>query len=279
MLDGVPPSAVVATVGAVEEPPPADTAVVVILVIRPFAAVVMIGTNVELPNVPVGTVDKKVKSVLANAYSVAEKASRQTPLKPTTLVLPRSEEDIAYLNNLHDKLDEAYQQIEQLTNNLNRALTINILSTENNSSNKCQKGMAMYFRKKRKNPKEPESSPNITIPVTDRLGRVHEIEDLIYAYYDSYTNDYIVLQSYPDHTGAIYGVYTKVDDQYGFIKVEGRVGTPPDIEIGSVVTVMNKLNLCAGSSNSIWGDLVDSNGIPLNRIDCADWQAIESNRN
>ena len=146
------------------------------------------------------------------------------------------------------------------------------------SENKCQKGMAMYFRKKRKEPKTSSSSPNVTIPIVDRLGRVHEIEDLVYAYYDSYTNDYIVLQSYPDHTAAIYGTYTKVDDEYGFIKVEGRVSTPPDIELGSVVTVMNKLNLCASPSNTIWGDLVDSNSVPLERIDCADWQQIEANR-
>ena len=105
------------------------------------------------------------------------------------------------------------------------------------------------------------------------------MRDLVYAYYDSYTNDYIVLQSYPDHTAAIYGVYTKVDDEYGFIKVEGRVSTPPDIELGSVVTVMNKLNLCASPSNTIWGNLVDSGETPIHRTDCADWQQIESNRN
>ena len=225
-----------------------------------------------------------MNSLITNAYSSAEEESRQKPLRPTTLALPRSEEDIAYLNNLHDKLDEAHQQIERLTNDLNRLLTISILTHEGSGSgsgseNKCQKGMAMYFRKKRKEPKTASSTPTVTIPIADRLGRVHEIEDLVYAYYDSYTNDYIVLQSYPDSTGAIYGVYTKVDDQYGFIKVEGRVGTPPDIEIGSMVTVMNKLNLCANPSNTIWGNLVDSNGTPLERIDCADWKQIEADRN
>ena len=223
-------------------------------------------------------------SLIANAYSSAEEDSLIRELKPTRIVLPRSEEDTEYLNNLHDKLDEAYRQIENLTNNLNRLLTVSILTHEGSGSgsgseNKCQKGMAMYFRKKRKEPKTASSTPTVTIPIADRLGRVHEIEDLVYAYYDSYTNDYIVLQSYPDSTGAIYGVYTKVDDQYGFIKVEGRVGTPPDIEIGSVVTVMNKLNLCASPSNTIWGNLVDSNNAPLERTDCADWQQIESDRN
>ena len=224
------------------------------------------------------------QSIMEQAYSKAQSNQYSTDpyLRPTSIILPRSEEETEYLLNLHDKLDEAYKQIENLTNVFNRLLTINILTHEGSGSgseNKCQKGMAMYFRKKRKHPKTPTSSPNVTIPITDRLGRVHELEDLVYAYYDSYTNDYIVLQSYPDHTAAIYGVYTKVADEYGFIKVEGRVSTPPGIELGSVVTVMNKLNLCASPSNTIWGDLVDSGGAPLDRMDCADWKQIESDRN
>jgi hypothetical protein len=230
------------------------------------------------------TTGQSVGSDIFNrAYTAAQAQKTQKSFRSTVLTLPRSAEDTQHLINLHNKLDNAYSEIENLKQQLDN--TVTAMNTSNNNNNAdtetCQKGMAMYFRKKRRVPK-PIAPTNVTIPIVDRLGRSHQLEELVYAYYDSYANNYIVLQSYPDHTGAIYGEYIRMDDEKGSIRVEGVVGGPPNVEIGSLISVMNKLNLCSGkTSNTIWGNLIDSYGLgePVELQQCANWEEIESNRN
>lgn len=78
------------------------------------------------------------------------------------------------------------------------------------------------------------------INVVDRIGRSHNAGSLVYAYYDTYKSEYIVLETYEEQSAPmIFGQW--VDDT---IKVEGTVGlsAKDNINIGSTVQVVNRLN-------------------------------------
>lgn len=93
------------------------------------------------------------------------------------------------------------------------------------------------------------------IDVVDRIGKTHKIGELIYAYFDTSTEKYIVLDKHPEPTTPmIYGNYYAENDDYGFIKVEYAAGIDyckDNITKGSVVTVVNKIKLdyLTGCSN------------------------------
>jgi hypothetical protein len=76
----------------------------------------------------------------------------------------------------------------------------------------------------------------------DRLGKCHKPGTLVYAYYDTHTDKYIVLQDYEGQiTPMIYGVYTKLSSVDGYITIEGLTGTDCDITIGNSVYVKNPM--------------------------------------
>lgn len=78
------------------------------------------------------------------------------------------------------------------------------------------------------------------INVVDRIGRSHNAGSLVYAYYDTYKSEYIVLETYEEQSAPmIFGQW--VDDT---IKVEGTVGlsAKDNINIGSTVEVVNRLS-------------------------------------
>jgi hypothetical protein len=79
------------------------------------------------------------------------------------------------------------------------------------------------------------------IKVVDRIGKTHAAGDMVYAYYDTYKSEYIVLDKYEEvSTPTIYGQWDGTT-----IKVEGLSGitTENNIDIGSSITVENTLNL------------------------------------
>jgi hypothetical protein len=65
------------------------------------------------------------------------------------------------------------------------------------------------------------------IKIVDRLGKTHKVNELVYAYFDTLTEKYIVLDKHPEiSTPTIYGKYYKapVDSFDGYIKVEYATG-------------------------------------------------------
>jgi hypothetical protein len=87
------------------------------------------------------------------------------------------------------------------------------------------------------------SAPGATGPVikvVDRLGKSHNVGDMIYAYYDTYNSEYLVLDKYPETSSSsptIYGIWSS-----GHIIVENISGTDRDISVGSSIAVENALN-------------------------------------
>lgn len=79
------------------------------------------------------------------------------------------------------------------------------------------------------------------IKVVDRIGKSHNAGTLIYAYYDTYRSEYIVLDTYEEQSSPM--IFGQWDGET--IKVEGTVGlsSKDNINIGSTVTVQNRLNL------------------------------------
>jgi hypothetical protein len=105
---------------------------------------------------------------------------------------------------------------------------------------------------------EPERGAPVMINVVDRLGRKHQVGELVYAYFDTSTEKYIVLERRPDPiTPIIYGVYSPIDETEGNLIVEYAAGIEycdDGIRNGSVVAVKNKLKLsanCAGPAMAI----------------------------
>jgi hypothetical protein len=78
------------------------------------------------------------------------------------------------------------------------------------------------------------------IKVVDRIGKAHVAGDMVYAYYDTYKSEYIVLDKYQEvSTPTIYGQWDGTS-----ITIEGTSGvTDDDINIGSSKAVENTLNL------------------------------------
>jgi len=76
------------------------------------------------------------------------------------------------------------------------------------------------------------------ITVVDRIGKEHNIDDKIYAYYDTYKAEYIVLDKYKEApTPTIYGFWDGTS-----ITVDGATGTSEEHILGSSVPVSNKIN-------------------------------------
>lgn len=84
------------------------------------------------------------------------------------------------------------------------------------------------------------------ISIVDRIGRKHRIGELVYAYFDTSTEKYIVLEKHPEpKTPTIYGKYSG-----GQITVEYAAGMDfcDKIYKGAVYDVVDKLGLTNESS-------------------------------
>jgi hypothetical protein len=94
---------------------------------------------------------------------------------------------------------------------------------------------------------EPEREAAVMINIVDRLGKTHKIGELVYAYFDTSTEKYIVLQRHPEPiTPTVYGTYSRIDSTEGIILVEYAAGIDyceEGIRKGSMISVRNKLNL------------------------------------
>lgn len=83
------------------------------------------------------------------------------------------------------------------------------------------------------------------IKVVDRIGKTHKVGELVYAYFDTLTEKYIVLQKHPEPTTpTIYGTYYPYQS---CISVEYANGIEPCddsyVYKGANVTVVDKLGL------------------------------------
>jgi hypothetical protein len=86
----------------------------------------------------------------------------------------------------------------------------------------------------------PNQNNDAFIKIVDRIGRSHSVGSMVYAYYDTYKSEYIVLDTYEEVSApTIYGTWNGSS-----ITVEGTSGTN-DITIGSSITVENTLNFPA----------------------------------
>jgi hypothetical protein len=80
------------------------------------------------------------------------------------------------------------------------------------------------------------------IKVVDRLGQSHKSGEKIYAYYDTYKGEYIVLQTKntTESTPTIYGLW---DGSSIYVEGYSGLSSEDDISIGDYVAVENLLNL------------------------------------
>lgn len=89
----------------------------------------------------------------------------------------------------------------------------------------------------------------LMINIADRLGKTHKIGELVYAYFDTSTEQYIVLQRHPEPvTPTVYGMYSPIDNTMGSLVVEYAAGIDycdEGIQKGATIIAMNKLNLAA----------------------------------
>jgi hypothetical protein len=90
------------------------------------------------------------------------------------------------------------------------------------------------------------------INIVDRLGKTHKIGELVYAYFDTSTEKYIVLQRHPEPiTPVIYGIYSSLDSTEGTLVVDYAAGIDycdEGIQKGATIIVKNKLKLPADCS-------------------------------
>lgn len=93
----------------------------------------------------------------------------------------------------------------------------------------------------------PEPSPpasgsiDLIINIVDRIGKRHDIGELVYAYFDTSTEKYIILDQHPEPvTPTIYGLYNN-----GSITVDYAAGIDSCDKIykGTVIEVVDKLDL------------------------------------
>ena len=102
------------------------------------------------------------------------------------------------------------------------------------------------------NGEEPEYDAPVMINIVDRLGKTHKIGELVYAYFDTSTEKYIVLQRHPEPiTPTVYGIYSHIDNTEGTLVVEYAAGIDycdEGIQKGATIIVKNKLNLPADCS-------------------------------
>lgn len=96
---------------------------------------------------------------------------------------------------------------------------------------------------------EPERDVPVMIKIADRLGKTHKVGELVYAYFDTATEEYIVLQRHPEPiTPTVYGIYSPTDSTEGTLVIEYAAGIDycvEGIQKGAVISVKNKLNLAA----------------------------------
>jgi hypothetical protein len=89
---------------------------------------------------------------------------------------------------------------------------------------------------------------DLVINIVDRLGKRHNIGELVYAYFDTSTEKYIVLDKHPEPvTPTIYGLYNN-----GSITVDYAAGIDSCNKIykGSIIQVVDKLNLVKDQNSS-----------------------------
>lgn len=97
------------------------------------------------------------------------------------------------------------------------------------------------------------------INIVDRIGKTHRVGSLVYAYFDTLTEKYIVLDKDPESmTPTIYGNYYEYeyeeldDERVGYILVEYVAGLDfcgDNYRKGDIIYVSNKLKLDACGLN------------------------------
>ena len=96
------------------------------------------------------------------------------------------------------------------------------------------------------------SGNNAIIKLVDRIGNSHFVDDLVYAYYDTYRSEYIVLGSHESDI-KIYGSVTLTGSS-GTLVVEGvSVAESKTVKIGDSVTINNPLNFVIPSGCTVKG--------------------------
>lgn len=98
------------------------------------------------------------------------------------------------------------------------------------------------------------------INIVDRIGKTHNVGQLVYAYFDTLTEKYIVLDKSPEpNTPTVYGTYQEYEQApggsaapNGFIKVEYSTGIDLCLDFiykDAIVSVINKLKLPVNCTN------------------------------
>lgn len=92
------------------------------------------------------------------------------------------------------------------------------------------------------------------IDIVDRIGQTHDVGALVYAYFDTSMEKYIVLEKFnSNNTQMVYGSYTSINDAEGTLVVQYLAGSNSscnNITQGSVITVQNQLGLSANGCQS-----------------------------
>lgn len=105
------------------------------------------------------------------------------------------------------------------------------------------------------------------INVVDRIGKTHQTGELVYAYFDTSTETYIVLDKYSEPaTPTIYGIYYNTTPPSGYLQVEYAAGIDhckDYIYKDAMVPVVNKMNL---SVNCDYGIGVQAIAIKMEKL-------------
>ncbi|NDB60260.1 hypothetical protein EB001_17675 [bacterium] len=109
----------------------------------------------------------------------------------------------------------------------------NIASSSSSSSNITNPGSSSST--------SSDSSNLPLIRIVDRIGIKHKIGDMVYAYYDTFANEYLVIESINSVTDnvIVYGYLTSNTQ----LSVNGYSGNNGRISLGDIITFENPLNL------------------------------------
>jgi hypothetical protein len=90
------------------------------------------------------------------------------------------------------------------------------------------------------------------ITLVDRIGNSHSFNEMVYAYYDTYKSEYIVLGS-RQATATIYGTISELTNSSGVLTIEGISSEGLPLKKGDKIDVSNILNFSIPSGCTVKG--------------------------
>jgi hypothetical protein len=90
------------------------------------------------------------------------------------------------------------------------------------------------------------------VTLVDRIGNSHNFNEMVYAYYDTYNSEYIVLGS-RQATATIYGTISELTNSSGVLTIEGLSSEGLPLSKGDKIDVSNILNFSIPSGCTVKG--------------------------